>query len=222
MFDRLIALIGLENFKKIGSKKVLVLGIGGVGGYTVEALVRSGITNITIIDGDIVDPTNLNRQIIALHSTIGKSKVEVMKERLLDINPEVQVKCRGEYLEESSIASIVLEEYDYVVDALDDVKVKVALIKYSIEHSINLITSTGTAKKMCPEKLEIVSLDKTSYDPLAKKLRQELRGYDIKKVKTLASKEEPVIDGPILGSTAFVPSTGGLLIASYIIRDILK
>ena len=221
MFDRLIALIGVENFEKISTKKVLVLGCGGVGSYVIESLARSGIKNMTIVDADIVELTNINRQLIALHSTIGKPKVDVEKERLLDINPEMNVTTIYERIVPSEINKLNLEAYDYVVDAIDDTLVKTELCKYAIEHNINLILSTGTAKKMHPEMLRITTLDKTSYDPLAKKMRYLLRGYDTKKIKVLASSEEPLIEGNILGSSAFVPSSAGLLITSYIINDII-
>ena len=221
MFDRLIALIGVENFEKISTKKVLVLGCGGVGSYVIESLARSGIKNMTIVDADIVELTNINRQLIALHSTIGKPKVDVEKERLLDINPEMNVTTIYERIVPSEINKLNLEAYDYVVDAIDDTLVKTELCKYAIEHNINLIVSTGTAKKMHPELLRITTLDKTSHDPLAKKMRYLLRGLDTKKIKVLASSEEPLIEGNILGSSAFVPSSAGLLITSYIINDII-
>lgn len=220
MFDRLISLIGEDKFNLIKTKKVLVLGCGGVGSYVIEGLARSGIENITIVDCDIVDITNLNRQLIALHSTIGKRKVDVMKERILDINPDANVLVLYKRVEQNKIEELKLEEYDYVVDAIDDVKVKVELCKYALKRDVKLIVSTGTAKKMHPEKLEITTLDKTSGDPLAKKMRYLLREYDTRKIKVLTSSEVPIVKGNTLGSSAFVPSSAGLLIASYIILDI--
>lgn len=220
MFDRLISLIGEDKFNLIKTKKVLVLGCGGVGSYVIEGLARSGIENITIVDCDIVDITNLNRQLIALHSTIGKRKVDVMKERILDINPDANVLVLYKRVEQNKIEELKLEEYDYVVDAIDDVKVKVELCKYALKRDVKLIVSTGTAKKMHPEKLEITTLDKTSGDPLAKKMRYLLREYDTKKIKVLTSSEVPIVKGNTLGSSAFVPSSAGLLIASHIILDI--
>lgn len=222
MFDRLEALIGKENLSIIKNTKVIVFGCGGVGGYVIEGLIRSGIENITIVDFDKIDVSNLNRQIIALHSTIGKDKTEVIKNRVLDINSNVKINVINKRIVFDNIKELGLDAYDYIVDAIDDVKVKVELIKYSQEHNVKLITSTGTAKKLHPELLEITTLDKTSYDPLAKKLRSLLREYKLNKVCVLASKEEPIIKGNTLGSSAFVPSVGGLLIASYIINDIIK
>ena len=222
MFDRLEKLIGTDKLNLIKTKKVLVLGCGGVGGYVIEGLVRSGIEHITVIDSDIIDETNLNRQIIALQSTIGEYKTEIIKKRVLDINPNINIDAINKKIIPNDISNMNLEKYDYVVDAIDDINVKVELIKYSLEHNIKLIVSTGTAKKLHPELLEMTELDKTSHDPLAKKLRTLLKGYKLNKVCVLASKEEPIIKGNVLGSSAFVPSTGGLLIASFIINDIVK
>ncbi len=223
VFDRLEALIGNENLKKIQKKRVLVLGLGGVGGHLTETLVRSGISNLTIIDCDRVDATNINRQIIATHSTIGEYKTEAMTKRLLDINPSLNIDSKCMMIKEDQLDELEADSYDYVVDCIDDVKVKVALIKYAIEKKVNLICSTGTARKMHPEKLEMTRLDKTEYDPLARKLRMNLRGYNTHDIVVLASKEEPIIkDNTVLGSSAFVPASGGILIASYIINDIIS
>lgn len=223
MFDRLEALIGKDNLNKIRDKKVLIIGVGGVGGYVVEALVRSGIENITLIDGDVVDLSNINRQIIALHSTVGQYKVDVLKTRILDINPQAKVQIKKEFIDADVISSLGLENFDYVIDAVDDLKVKVSLAKYSLENGIFLVSSMGTARKLDPTKLKMTTLDKTSYDPLAKKMRHELKGLDTKKLVVLASEENPIaLDNKVLGSSAFVPSCAGLLIASYIINDIIK
>ena len=222
MFDRLVTLIGEDKLNVIKSKKVLVIGCGGVGGYVIEGLIRSGIENITVIDSDIVDEANLNRQIIALHSTIGKYKVEVIKDRVLDINPNVKINAINKKIVYEDINNLELDEYDYVVDAIDDTRVKVELIKYALLYNVKLIVSTGTAKKMHPECLKITTLDKTTHDPLAKKLRTLLRHYNLNKVLAIASSEEPIISGTKLGSSAFVPSVGGLLIASKIINDFIE
>lgn len=223
MFDRLIALIGEENFRFIQSKKVIVLGCGGVGGYVVEALVRCGIRNITIVDKDVVDITNKNRQIIALDSTIGMYKVDAMKLRLEDINEFVKVKTVKKFIKSDSLEELSLGSYDYIVDCIDDVQVKVALAKYALNGNLKLIISTGTAKKLHPEFLKMTTLDKTAYDPLAKKMRVLLKGEKTNRLIVLASDEVPIeTKNNILGSISFVPSTGGLLIASYIINDIIK
>lgn len=221
MFDRLKAIIGENNLNLIQSKNIIVIGIGGVGGYVVEALVRSGITHITIVDNDTVDITNINRQIIATHSTLNKYKVDVMEERLKDINPEVEVTKMNKTLT-PDLEGLNLDDYDYIVDCIDDTPVKVSLARYVIEHNKNFIMSTGTARKLHPESLYITTLDKTSYDPLAKRLRSSLK--DISKyITVLASKETPKIEDPnILGSSVFVPASGGLLIASFIINTIIE
>ena len=223
MFDRLKVLIGEENLEKIGSKNILLLGVGGVGGYVAESLIRSGVHHLTIVDKDVIDLTNLNRQIIALHSTVGKFKVDVLRERLEDINPKVNIHTNKANLTESNLEELNLDSYDYVVDCIDDVKVKVALAKIALDRKLNLIMSTGTAKKFDPSKLSMTTLDKTNYDPLAKKMRQYLKDYDTKRIVVLASSEPAKgTCGNVLGSTAFVPSAGGLLIGSYIIKDIIK
>ncbi len=221
MFDRLVAIIGEDNLKLIQSKNIIVIGIGGVGGYVVEALVRSGITHITIVDDDIIDITNINRQIIATHSTIGKTKVDIMEERLKDINPNVQVTKINKTLT-PDLESLNLENYDYIVDCIDDTPVKVSLARYAVEHNKNFLMSTGTARKLHPEELYITTLDKTSYDPLAKRLRSSLKDIS-KQITVLTSKEPPKIEDPnILGSSIFVPASGGLLIASFIINNIIE
>lgn len=223
MYDRLIRLIGEENLKLIGSKNILVLGVGGVGGYVVEGLVRSGIKKITVIDKDIVDKTNLNRQIIALNSTIGEKKVDAIKERVKDINPIIDIATSDEQITPESLENLCLQKYDYIVDCIDDVKVKVALIKYCLDNALNLVCATGTARKLHPESLVMTTLDKTKNDPLARRLRSNLKSYDLKKVKVLASSELPKrVDDNTLSSIVFVPAVGGLLIASHIINEIIK
>lgn len=221
MFDRLVAIIGIDNLKLIQNKNIIVIGIGGVGGYVVEALARSGITNITIADNDKIDITNINRQIIATHSSLDKYKVDIMEERLKDINPEINVTKINKTLTRD-LKDLDLDHYDYIIDCIDDTPVKVSLAKYAVEHNKNFIMSTGTARKLHPEKLYITTLDKTSYDPLAKRLRSSLKDIS-RKITVLASNETPKIkDKNILGSSIFVPASGGLLIASYVINDIIK
>lgn len=223
MFDRLEKLIGKDKLECIKSKKILVLGCGGVGGHAIEALVRSGIQNLTIVDKDVVDITNLNRQIIALHSTIGLYKVDVLKARLEDINKDIHVEAIQEELTEETIQDLNLEKYDYIIDAIDDVKVKVAFAKRALHEDLKLVVSTGTARKLHPELLKMTTLDKTSYDPLARKMRNLLKGEKTNKIVVLASEEQPIDTGEaILGSSAFVPSSGGLLIASFVINDIIQ
>ncbi len=222
-FERLRALIP-DKFDLIKTKKVLVVGLGGVGGYAVEALVRSGISDITIVDYDVVDITNINRQIIALHSTIGKYKTEVFKNRINDINPDCSVTVKNMKIDDNNINSLFEKDYDYVVDACDTISVKKELIRICLRKNIKLISSMGTAKKLDPTKLEIVDVRKTSYDPIAKIIRKMVKEEKIsKKVWVISSTEKPVdTKDNVLGSTAFVPSTAGLLCAKFIINDIIK
>lgn len=220
--DRLKLLIGEENVSLLKSKHILVIGVGGVGGYVVESLVRSGIGTLTIIDNDIVDETNLNRQLIALKSTIGQKKVEVLKRRIKDINNECTVEAYAEFLDENNIANYIKSDIDYVIDACDTVNTKKAIIKECLAKNIKFISSMGTAKKLDPSKLEIVDVRKTYNDPLARIIRKFVRDEKInKKVMVLSSRELPIkTDG--LGSSAFVPGSAGLLISSYVIRDLIK
>ncbi len=221
MFDRLISLIGKEKLDIIKSKKIIVLGVGGVGGYVCESLVRSGIHNLTIVDFDTIEETNLNRQIIALHSTLGQKKVEVLKNRLLDINPDLNIEAISDRLTSNNIEDN-LNSYDYVIDCLDDMDVKIALALYTLKFNIKTIVSTGTARKLHPELLKMTTLDKTSYDPLAKKMRNLLRGEKINKLIVLSSTESPIKTPNNLGSSLFVPASAGILIASYVINDIIS
>jgi len=222
-FERLRALIS-DKFDLIKTKKVLVVGLGGVGGYAVEALVRSGISDITIVDYDVVDITNINRQIIALHSTIGKYKTEVFKNRINDINPDCSVTVKNMKIDDNNINSLFEKDYDYVVDACDTISVKKELIRICLRKNIKLISSMGTAKKLDPTKLEIIDVRKTSYDPIAKIIRKMVKEEKIsKKIWVISSTEKPVdTKDNVLGSTAFVPSTAGLLCAKFIINDIIK
>lgn len=224
MDQRLELLVGESNLNNIKKLNVLVLGIGGVGGYVCEGLVRSFINSITIVDKDIIDISNINRQIIATTSTVGLNKVDVMEKRINDINPSVKVNKFNLLINERSLEEIFSKEYDYVVDCIDDVKAKMAVIKYCSENNINLIVSTGTGNKLDPSKLYITTLDKTSYDPLAKVLRVNLKKQGVNsKVVCLSSKEEPIKnDAGVIASNAFVPSSAGLLITSYIINCVIN
>lgn len=225
MFDRLEKVIGENSLKSIMTKSVMVIGIGGVGGYTVEALVRSGIKNIIIIDHDTVDITNKNRQVIALDSTVGRKKVDVMKERILDINSDCEVITLDMFLNSDNTKDIITKyNPDYVVDACDTVSTKKEIIKCCLDSNINFISCMGTGNKLDPTRLRISDIKKTNYDPLAKILRKWIKDEKIVgKVSVLWSDEEPVkTSDRTPGSTSFVPSTAGLIIASYIINDIIK
>ena len=220
MFERFELLVE-DKINDIKSKKVLVVGVGGVGSYTVESLIRCGIGSITIIDNDNIDITNLNRQLMTTQNNIGESKVDVLKNRILSINPNCNVNAINIFLDDSNIDSIV-DDYDYIVDACDTVKTKVSLIKICNKKNIKLISAMGTGNKMDPGRLEITDIYKTNYDPLAKIIRHECRKMGIKKLTVVCSSEMPIKKGiKVIPSNSFVPATAGLLITSYIINDIV-
>lgn len=217
--DRLNLLVDIDKLK---DKTVLIVGIGGVGGYALEAIARSGINNIIIVDNDVVDITNLNRQIISNLNNVGCKKVEVAKERVLGINKECNIITYDLFLDDKNIYDIIdNHQIDYIIDACDTMIVKKELIRISKKRNIKLITSMGTANKMHPEKLEIMDIRKTEYDPVAKLIRKMIKDEKINgKVMCVCSKEVP-IKNKKLGSNAFVPATAGLLLASYVINDIV-
>ena len=223
MFEREIKLIGEENLEKIKSKTVAVVGVGGVGGYAVESLVRAGISKLIIIDYDIVDITNLNRQIISLQSNIGKYKTDVIKERINNINPDCNVITINTKLNEENLYLLFNEKPDYIIDACDTLKVKEMLILECKKRKIKLISSMGTGNKLNPELLKITDIRKTSYDPLAKKIRKFVVDNKIKgKVMVVSSVEQPKKVEGVISSISFVPPISGLLCTSYVINDILK
>lgn len=225
MFERLEKIVSKDNLVKFKNTTVMVVGIGGVGGYTVEALVRAGIKNIIIIDSDCVDITNKNRQIIALDSTVGKKKVEVMNSRIKDINKECSVTCLDIFLDKNNTFDIINKyKPDYIVDACDTVETKKEIILSCIKLNINFISSMGTGNKFDPSKLYITDIRKTDYDPLAKIMRKWVKDERIKeKITVLVSKEAPVkTHDRTPGSTSFVPSSAGLLIAAYIFNKIVN
>lgn len=227
MFSRLELLLGEEQVYLFKQKKVLVFGIGGVGGYVVEALVRSGIEHITIVDNDCVTISNLNRQIIATQETIGLKKVDVMKERMISINPSCHVKTIEMFYLPENADEIDLNEYDYVIDAIDTISSKIELAVRCEQYGIPLISSMGTGNKMNPSMLEVSDIYKTSVCPLAKVMRRELKARRVKHLKVIYSKELPIKskqDGKkvVVGSNAFVPASAGLLIASEVIKDFIQ
>lgn len=223
-FDRFKKLISEDSFENISSKTVLVVGVGGVGGYVVEALVRSGIGKIIIVDGDMVDETNINRQIIALSSTVGQSKVDVFEKRIKDINEKCEVIKINKFIDASNIDILFDYEFDYLVDACDTVSTKLALIDRCVLEKRKFISSMGTGNKLDPSMLEIVDVRKTVNDPLARIVRKHVKDKRINdKVLVLSSRELPIKTGDRTpGSTSFVPSSAGLLIASYIIRTFIN
>lgn len=222
MFERVISLIGKEKFKKLESIKVLIVGCGGVGGYALETLVRSGITNIDIIDFDVIDITNLNRQIITNKENIGIKKVLAAKNRVLSINPNLNINTYEIFLDKDNIDDILKNNYDYIIDACDNVDTKIELIKRSVNNNYKLISSMGTAKKMDPTKLSITTLDKTNYDKLAKVIRKKVKDLKINKKTNVVSSTEEVIKCDTLGSFMMVPATAGILCAKYVIDDVIN
>lgn len=222
-FDRLIPLIGRENLDLLKTKKVLIIGIGGVGGYVAESLVRSGIEQFILVDGDSIEMTNLNRQIIALNQNMGESKVQLMKKRILDINKKCIVDTYHLYLDDINKDKIFNDSIDFIIDACDSVNTKKLLIKEALKRKINLISCMGTANKLDPTKLEITEIRKTINDPLARIIRKFIREEKItKKIMVLSSKEVPLKNKNILGSNIFVPAVAGLLIGSYVINQLIK
>lgn len=224
MFNRIISLIGKDNFDKLQKAKVLVIGAGGVGGYAIENLVRSGISKLGIIDYDIVDISNINRQIIATNEVIGKKKTILWKDRALMINPNIDIRAIDMKVTSSNIDSVFLEEYDYIIDACDTVIVKKLLIKKCKEKGINLITVCGMGKKLNPLLVEIGDIRDTSYDPIAKALRKYVKDEQIKgKVMCIFSKEKIMpCDNNTVSSMMSVPSVAGILASSYVINHIIE
>lgn len=220
MFERLITLIGEDNVNKLKKANVLIVGLGGVGGYALEALVRSGIYNLTIVDGDIVELSNLNRQIISKSDVIGRPKALVAQARTLEINPDVNLKVINQFISEDNFSLLNIDSFDYVIDACDDLNLKILLIKNADKYK--LISSMGTANKMDMTRFKITTIDKTSYDPLAKIIRKKIKEEKIRtKFKVVSSDEKVMKNGTKLGTIAYMPAVSGLLCASYVINDII-
>lgn len=222
-FLRLERIIGSDNINILKEKTVMVIGVGGVGGYCVESLVRSGIGRVIIVDFDKVDITNINRQIIALDSTIDCYKVDVLENRIKDINNNCDVIKIYDFINDENIDSLFNYDIDYVIDACDTVNTKKLIIKKCLDNNIKFISCMGTGNKLDPTKLEICDIRKTINDPLARIIRKFVKDERINsKVMVLSSKELPIktIDNK-LGSSSFVPSSAGILIGSYVVRDLI-
>lgn len=245
-FSRTELLIKSEGIEKLKNSKIAVFGIGGVGSFVVEGLVRAGVGNFVLIDDDKICLTNLNRQIIATRKTIGKYKVDVAKERILEINPDAKVETYQEFYMPDSKTNIINEELDYVIDCVDTVTAKIEIIEQCKKLNIPVISSMGTGNKLDPSRFEITDIFKTSVCPLAKVMRKELKKRNIDKLKVIYSKEEPIkiddnsnsscktncicppgtkrkctIRNQVPGSISFVPSVAGLMIAGEVVRDII-
>ncbi len=230
-FSRTELLIGRSAIETLRNSHVIIFGVGGVGGYVVEALTRSGVGAIDVVDNDTVCMSNINRQIIATTSTIGMYKVDVAEKRMLDINPDIRVtKHRCFYLPETA-DRFDFSQYDYVVDAIDTVTGKIQIIMQAEEAHVPVISSMGTGNKMNPSELTVADIYETSVCPLARVMRRELKKRGIRKLKVVYSREQPkeplvkMTDGPrrsVPGSTSFVPSTAGLLIASEVVKELIS
>ena len=227
-FQREELLIGKENLLKLHNAKVAIYGIGGVGSYVCEALARAGIGNFLLVDFDRIDITNLNRQIHATYKTVGEYKVDAMKERILDINPDADVKIVKEIPEEEKEEDYIDSSFDYVVDAVDTVSTKLKLILKSDKEKVPIISSMGTGNKLEPTQFKVSSIQKTKVCPLAKVIRRELKDKKMEKLKVVYSEEEPIKTTyennvkRVPGSISFVPSTAGLIIAGEVIKDIMQ
>lgn len=225
-FSRTSLLLGDVALSKLEEARVIIFGVGGVGGYVAEALARSGIGHIALVDNDSVSLSNINRQIIALHTTIGQPKVLVMKERILDINPCCEVMAFEQFFDVEHLIDIT--GYDYVVDCIDTVSSKLLLIEEAVNANIKIISSMGTGNKLNPSELKVADISKTSVCPLARVMRTNLRKKGINHLKVVYSQEEP--KGAVVfdngrhapGSISFVPSVAGMLIASEVVKDLIE
>lgn len=230
-FERTELIFGSENMEKLSHARVAVFGVGGVGGYTVEALARSGVGTLDLIDRDTVSESNINRQILATHQTIGRCKVEVARERILSINPQATVHTYPVFFMPDTAEQFDFGIYDYVVDAIDTVTGKIELVMRAQEAGVPIICSMGAGNKLEPTAFEVADLYQTSVCPLAKVMRRELKKRGVKKLKVVYSKEKPVKlvsemteenRRQVPGSNAFVPSVAGLIIAGEVIKDIIQ
>ena len=224
-------LIGRENVEKLKTKKVIVFGVGGVGGYVCEALARTGVGQIDLVDNDTVSVSNINRQIIALHSTIGRLKVDVMKERIYDINPSITVNAYNTFFTPETSMEFDFSKYDYVVDAIDTVSGKIELVVQCNNAGTPIISSMGAGNKLDPCAFKVSDIYKTAVCPLARVMRTELKKHGIKKLKVVYSEEKPIsreIDKMQVNgkrppaSCAFIPSVVGLIVASEVVKDLIK
>ena len=229
-FSRTENLIGADGLQKLKKARVAVFGIGGVGGYVCEALARSGVGALDLVDKDVVSISNVNRQIIALHSTVGRLKTEVMAERIQDINPSAVVRTHNVFYLPETANEFDFSAYDYVVDAIDTVSGKIALAEQAKQSGTPIISSMGTGNKLNPTLFEVADIAKTSVCPLARVMRRELKKRGIEHLKVVYSKEEPLQNGEVdeqtgkavPASIAFVPSVAGLIIAGEVIKDLIK
>ena len=230
-FQRTAALVGSDKVEMLGNRRVAVFGVGGVGGHAAEALCRSGVGCIDVFDGDVVDVTNINRQLIATHETIGRSKVDVMRKRLLEINPNITVNAKKIFYLPESADEVDLSVYNYVIDAIDTMTAKLELVSRCVASGVSVISSMGAANKLDPTRFEVADIFNTSVCPMARIMRKELRARNIEALKVVYSKENPVRFGdeskntsnyPTPASISFVPPVAGLILAGEVIKDLIK
>lgn len=238
-FSRTELLLGADSIEKLAAARVAVFGVGGVGGFAAEALVRSGVGALDLIDNDTVSESNINRQIIALHSTVGQYKTEVAKARFLDINPNAQIRALNMFFTPETASQLDFSQYDYIIDAIDTVTGKLELVMNAERCGVPIISSMGAGNKLDPTAFEVADIYSTSVCPLARVMRTELKKRGIKRMKVVYSKEKPITPPPEAiakatadealetkktppGSCAFVPSVVGLIIASEVIKDLIK
>ncbi len=218
-YSRTIKLVGEEGLERLRSASVLIIGVGGVGSYAAEAVARSGAGRVTLMDGDTVQPSNLNRQLVALTSTLGRNKAEVMAERVKDIDPSTEVSAIARFYKEGD--DLDLTAFDWVIDAIDDVNAKTALIKTAVENGVNIISAMGAAGKFDTQ-FKVADISKTSTCPLAKVMRKRLRDIGIEHLPVVFSEEKPVPRNGELGTLSYVPGSAGLCLAGYVIRKIAE
>ncbi len=216
-YSRTVKMTGKEGLAKLREARVLVLGVGGVGSYAAEAIARAGVGHITLMDGDTVQPSNLNRQLVALTSTIGRNKAEVMAERIRDIDPGTNVTALARFYEEND--DLDLTAFDWVIDAIDSVFAKTSLIKTAIDKDVNIVSAMGAAGKFDTQ-FKVADISKTSTCPLAKVMRKRLRDIGIEHLPVVFSEEKPVPREGVLGTLSYVPGAAGLCLAGYVIRSI--
>jgi len=226
-FHRTALLLGTENIEKLKNRRVAVFGVGGVGGHAAEAICRSGVGKIDVYDGDVVDITNINRQLIATHKTVGQDKVDVMKERLLEINPDAIINAHKLFYLPETADSVDLSVYDYVIDAIDTMTAKLELACRAVATNTPLICSMGAANKLDPTAFEVADIYETSVCPMARIMRSELRKRGVDSLKVVYSKEPPIKslveseDRPLPASISFVPPVAGLILAGEVIKDLI-
>ena len=222
-FHRLKLLIGAENVAKLNASTVAVFGVGGVGSYAVEALARSGVGHLILIDKDDIDATNINRQLHALNSTVGRSKVEVMRERVKDINPAAQVDAIQKFfLPSENVEDFFICRYDYVIDAIDTLTAKIFLVEECERRGIKIISSMGAGNKLDATRFRVGDIYQTTTDPVAKVMRKKLKERGIKSLKVVWSDESPLPVKDFIGSAAFVPSVAGLIMAGEVVKDLIE